>query len=394
MSNSNFYGNRQRGNGMNYHDMMGSVGNLPADDQEKYNTRQYGLQQSRGFITPMNGGNSDVNWWNQYGTDDGPAQSRPKSTKSQVSRGSKGKPTKSGKGNKTQPTKPTKPTRVEESESSDSVKIEVPLVNLDAPSPYLWTIGIFIVITIILVGELYQMGFSNIEFKNNPMGGPNSEILLMMGAKYSPMILDGDWWRIFSAVFLQSGIIVWAVSAVLLFFTKSIERDTGFYRMMLTFMVCGVYGYILSCIFIPSAITCGSTGALIGLVGVMLCDLIASWKIVTRPIFRLVGVIIIIVILIVGGLTPYVDNFAHIGGLIMGLLTALMLVPNLNFGRCQAYCHGIISFFAFPIMSTLFMVCLVIVFRSVDTNLSWCKGCEKINCVNFVSNWCDYPQDT
>ena len=247
-----------------------------------------------------------------------------------------------------------------------------------------------------MIAELYQFGLSQIKniFSNdNPLGGPGDDILLLLGAKFGPMIVDGDWWRLFSAIFLQNGIIMCIISIVILIYERKIERDTGFYRMMLTFMVCGVYGYILSCIFIPRAISAGTTGSIIGLLGVMICDLIASWKIDKHPILNLITIIVFIVVLIVFGLFPFVDNFSHIGGLIMGVLTGLMLTPNLNFGKNAAVIHGIISLIAFPVMSTLFMICLVIVFRSNNTDLSWCKGCDKINCVNFKPGWCNTEQN-
>lgn len=360
-----------KSSGMTYHDMMGSVGNLRADDQSNYNTRRKGFKMSS-VNSPSNQGKSDLNWWNAY--PDQPTN---------VTQNKK------SKGNE----QPSRPKRVEDSDDTDG-KEEV-LINLDAPSPLIWTIGMIIVITIIMFGELYQFGLNKLKelfTGDNVFGGPSSELLLLLGAKYAPFITEGEWWRLFSAIFLQNSIVLWALSVFLLIYARSIERDTGFYRMMLTFMVCGTYGYILSCIFVPLAVSAGTTGALIGLVGVMLCDLFASWRMVKHPIVNLIVAVLLIVLLIIVGLFPFVDNFAHIGGLIMGLLTALMLLPNLTFGKCEAYCHGVISFLAFPAMSTLFMICLVVVFRSVDTNISWCKGCDKINCANFGRNWCDTQQ--
>ena len=362
-----------------FHTMMGTVGNLRPEEQANYNNQQIRRTRAKAanYDIPdsMKGTSqeSSLDWWN--------TDFRKSTQKSKA-------PQRSSKDRNA----PQKAKKSHNDESSTSYKIKVPLVNLERPSPYIWTVGMAIVSTLILAGELYQMGFQNIDFKENPMCGPSTEVLLMLGAKYQPMIIDGDWWRIFTPVFLPSGIIIWAVSLILLIITKSIERETGFYRAMLTYMVCGVFGYILSCIFIPRAVTTGATASLIGLMGVMLCDLFATWKIKNHQIPRLIGIILVIIILFIAGLTPYIDNFAHLGGLIMGLLVALMLVPNLNYGKCQAYCYGVISFFAFPIMSTLFMVCFVIVFKSIDANLDWCKNCERFNCVEFVSGWCDQLQ--
>jgi hypothetical protein len=140
-------------------------------------------------------------------------------------------------------------------------------------------------------------------------------------------------------------------------------------------------------LFVPELISCGTSGAIFGYLGVMLSDLIATWRSVTRPVLRLAGMVGIIALLIVLGLTPFVDNFMHIGGLIMGFLAALMLLPNLNFGKCEGRVHTILALIAFPLMSVVFMLCLVIFFRRVDTDTSWCSWCMKATCVD-ISGWC------
>ena len=54
-------------NDLNYHDLMGSVGSLRNDDQTNHNANR--KRNKENFITPMNGGKSDVNWWDKYPTD-------------------------------------------------------------------------------------------------------------------------------------------------------------------------------------------------------------------------------------------------------------------------------------------------------------------------------------
>lgn len=262
---------------------------------------------------------------------------------------------------------------------------QVPLINLEDPSPYLWTIGVGILITLILVCEILQSGgFKSIT--KNPMYGPDDSTMLQMGAKYGPLILDGEVWRLFSAILVQNGLIYYAVTVFLLFFTRKIERDTGFWRTFIIFALSGTYGYIVSSLFVPSDISCGATGAMFGYLGLMLFDLCASWRQVQRPGFRLMFLIVIIVILLAVGLTPYVDNFVHVGGFIIGVLYALMLLPNVGVGKCSRCCHGLVAFLSFPVMSVLFMITLVVFYREVvDDN--WCSWCHYINCVN-ISNWC------
>jgi hypothetical protein len=153
-------------------------------------------------------------------------------------------------------------------------------------------------------------------------------------------------------------------------------------------MISGVYGYVLSSLCVSTAISCGATGAIFGFLGFLLSDLLASWN-QAEHAKRTLAIYITHIILFIGaGLTPFVDNWAHIGGLVMGVLIALMLLPNIDVGECEQYCHGAISFLAFPIMATVFMLSVVIFFRKVDDAISWCPGCYLINRL-CVLNWCE-----
>jgi hypothetical protein len=119
----------------------------------------------------------------------------------------------------------------------------------------------------------------------------------------------------------------------------------------------------------------------------MVSDRLASWRAVSKPAVRLAAMIALIVILLVLGLTPFVDNFMHIGGLLMEFLAAFMLLPNFNFGRCEGIVHTVLALLAFPAAAVIFMVSLVTLFRRVGNEISWCEWCAKVTCVN-IKDWC------
>lgn len=358
-----------------YRQRLGSVGNLPDDGQARYAS---GAGDSSSSSDPRRkrgpDANGDVDWWNRYQT---PTQQR-------RHKRSKKKPASKPK----QAAKRAKAKDESSSSSTTDKKWEVPLVNLEAPSPLYWVMGVATIMTVTFMCETFQMG-GYADIKDNPMWGPDDSTMLQMGAKYGPLILEGDWWRLFSATFLQNGLIFYIVSMILLFICRNVEREAGWWRAMFVFMISGTFGYILSCLFVPELISCGTTGAMCGYLGLMLSDLIAKWRGLKHPILQLCGLIVLIAVLIVFGLTPFVDNFLHIGGLVMGFLLALMLLPNLNFGKCEGVVHSVFAFLAFPIMSTMFMICLVIFFRRVDSDTTWCKWCMQATCVN-ISGWCKH----
>jgi hypothetical protein len=125
-----------------------------------------------------------------------------------------------------------------------------------------------------------------------------------------------------------------------------------------------------------------------GLVGLMLCDLWSSWRGIKTAKRDLILYIVVVIVLFVLGFTPYVDNWAHVGGIVMGILFALMLLPNFEFKGCSMVIRGIFAFLAFPLMATIFMLSLVILLREVGAAGQWCRGCEKFN-VYCMSKWCE-----
>lgn len=269
---------------------------------------------------------------------------------------------------------------------SDNEKEQKPiLINLEAKSPQIWSYGVIIIYLAVLACTFLQYGAVP-KFEDNMMYGPPEDVIVLMGAKKASVILAGSWWRLLVAHFLHSGIIHLAIIMIFAVLTACVERDTGFWRAFFVFMVSGTYGLILSSLLVPEFVSCGATGCIFGFIGLMLADLFSGWR-ANQHKGRDLGIILALILVgIILGLTPFIDNFLNIGGFIMGLLFALMLLPNLTFGRCERICHGLIAFLAFPTMTLIFCVCLVTLYRSIE-GWQWCKFCAAINCIN-IKNWC------
>lgn len=261
-----------------------------------------------------------------------------------------------------------------------------PIMILEAKSPAIWTYGIMVILFITFFCELWQQSW--IESLNaNPLIGPSINNALTLGAKYGPLILDGQFWRLLTANFLHLGLVQLVFSEIVLLFASKVEKDGGYWRTVFIFLVSGTYGWILSCIFSPNMINCGASGGGLGLLMVALCDLATSWKIATSKGFRIGTYIGCIVFGIIFGLFPFLDNWSHFGGMIIGFLCALMLIPNLSSTRASTICHGLTAFLAFPAMSILYSASLVFYFRSTNTGTNLCQWCQILNCIN-IRNWC------
>lgn len=239
---------------------------------------------------------------------------------------------------------------------------DIPAVTLGGKSPAIWTLGSTAIIIAIAICESIQDGELQ-PFSVNPGYGWSDSTLIQFGAKLGGPIVAGEWWRIFTAIFVPSGIFGIVVILFIEWFVKAVERDSGFWRACLLFVIAGSYGYILSALFIPGWLTCGPTGAQMGLMGLLVCDLLSSWRGIENAKKDFILYLMFIMLLLVLGFTPYIDNWAHLGGGVMGVLFALMLLPNFQFKGCSMIVRGVMAFLAFPLMATVFMLSGVVVER-------------------------------
>ena len=98
---------------------------------------------------------------------------------------------------------------------------------------------------------------------------------------YDNEVAEHDQWQRFIApVFLHSGAIHFFVMVTIqLYIGSPIERSIGFLRIMLIYMISGIGGYLVSGIFDPYVVSVGSNPAVFGLLGVVLVELLQTWKV-------------------------------------------------------------------------------------------------------------------
>ncbi|KKB37284.1 rhomboid family intramembrane serine protease [Bacillus thermotolerans] len=152
-------------------------------------------------------------------------------------------------------------------------------------------------------------------------GSTNSLNLIRFGAKFNPLILEGEWWRFFTPIFLHIGFLHLLMNTFALYFLgTAVERIFGRFRFLLIYLFSGFVGTLASFVMNDS-LSAGASGAIFGCFGALLY----FGVVYPRLFFRTMGmnIIILIVINLVFGFTvPGIDNAGHIGGLIGGFLAA------------------------------------------------------------------------
>lgn len=98
----------------------------------------------------------------------------------------------------------------------------------------------------------------------------------------------------------------------------SVERHAGPFRTSLIYALSGIGGYYVAGLFSPNDVGMGADPAVYGFLGVHLVELFQAWQLVPRPWLQLLKWASIVVVLLMIGTLPYVDNWSHIGGFVFG----------------------------------------------------------------------------
>lgn len=152
-------------------------------------------------------------------------------------------------------------------------------------------------------------------------GSTNTSTLIKYGAKVNQLIMDGEWWRFITPVFLHIGFVHLAMNTLALYFLGiEVERIFGSLRFLVIYLFAGVTGFIASFIF-SANLSAGASGAIFGCFGALLY----FGVIYPRLFFRTMGVNLLVVLginLMIGFSASGIDNAGHLGGLVGGFLAA------------------------------------------------------------------------
>ena len=141
----------------------------------------------------------------------------------------------------------------------------------------------------------------------------------------SPFMIDrGEWWRLLTPILVHAGALHLFLNMYILFiYGPNVEQAFGTARFIVMFLVSGFMGSAFSYAFPPDNPSVGASGAIFGVVGVLVVYLYRRRSShVMAHYLRGMG-FFIVANLAFGFIFPGIDNFAHIGGLVGGALMAL-----------------------------------------------------------------------
>lgn len=310
-------------------------------------------------------------------------------------------------------------------------KVRGQLVKLKEHKP-MFIFTITMVHVIVFLYEIYlNQGLES--FGTNPFLGPSALTLIHAGAKYTPCMRSdptilGDFyttcadshdvprakngsclyydnlaficgmggftqrdkpdqiWRFITPIFAHSGILHLAFNMLIQVRTGiPLEKSMGSLRMIMIYMISGIAGNALASDLAPNSVSAGASGSLLGLIALLYIDLYSNWPLLTRPKWDLVKVTINVMIALAVGLLPLIDNYAHIGGFIAGLLSGMIFMPKIAFSKWDRRRKRILAIVSVPLLIVSLALTFYVFYLAVPNICPWCVY---LDCLPPSASWC------
>lgn len=157
------------------------------------------------------------------------------------------------------------------------------------------------------------------------------ETIVEAGALVRERVLAGEWWRILSAMFLHGSVDHVVGNVIVLYIVgMACEHAFGGARTALVYFTSGVTGAFLSLAAGPGP-SVGASGAIFGVIAAVVVVLYRHQdRFYVRD--KRIGFVLAVWAgwqVLTGLANPFIDNFAHLGGLAGGALASLPLKPRL-----------------------------------------------------------------
>jgi membrane associated rhomboid family serine protease/Flp pilus assembly protein TadD len=180
-------------------------------------------------------------------------------------------------------------------------------------------------------------------FKEHPS---DTEFLIKWGAQYGPRMIEGQWWRLVTAIFLHGSISHLGVNMLTLWFLGRQLEQIGRMRYLIVYFLSGIAGGVTSLLWDPTIAAVGASGAIFGLFGVLL-----SPRNLNR---RNLGTLLLFVVILVlpGAAEKQIDYMGHLGGIVAGVVLGLALSLSYEPKSSKSSRR-----FAFACFALIFFIC-------------------------------------
>lgn len=175
-----------------------------------------------------------------------------------------------------------------------------------------------------------------------------------------PVTLDkGEYWRLLTYSVMHAGVIHIFFNSYATFVLGSlIESISNRAHVALVFILSAICGGVFSCFFMPEGSSVGASGGIMGMIGFLA---VYGYKRKRQLPSDFLRSMVVNIILIAGiGIIGYgkIDNAAHFGGLLMGIIYGLLLIPG-DYKRDPRIVSMPVTILGYAAMGVFFATCIL-----------------------------------
>jgi rhomboid protease GluP len=160
---------------------------------------------------------------------------------------------------------------------------------------------------------------------------PSTDVLIAWGANFRPVTLDGEAWRLLSCCFIHIGIIHLLMNMyALLYIGSMLEPYLGKTKFVVAYLATGIVASATSLWWHDLTVSAGASGAIFGMYGVFIALLSSNLIDKATRESLLPNILLFTGYNLLFGMKGGVDNAAHIGGLLSGIVIGFGYILSLK----------------------------------------------------------------
>ena len=161
------------------------------------------------------------------------------------------------------------------------------------------------------------------------LDNPSGQDLVHWGANFGPLTVSGQWWRLLTCVFVHGGLLHIAFNMWCLWdLGRLAESVYGHWTFAVVYLILRIIGEPGQLCWNPAVLSVGASGAIFGIAGALISSFYLGEF--SLPRAAVTGTLRSVVMfvgynLIFGAVIAGIDNAAHVGGLVMGLILGALI---------------------------------------------------------------------